>query len=362
MSQQLKVDTRVTVETPEGVDFQFLIAGPGKRGTAFFVDSILKVGVIFIVLLIGSATDGGRSAGVGVGLSLLVWFAMSWLYGSCCEAFLNGQTLGKKSQNLRVVRTNGTPIGWFEAFGRNLLLVADCFLFIPVFQAIQIPLCTVGLTSMAGTRRMQRLGDLIFDTMVIDETREFISRAPGITHGVETLPRADCTGRYFVPERTLAVIERLFEGDRLISDGRREEIAKNLSTTLRKWLGYEEPGPDPGNPNTFFTHVPTKHTVFLKRVLKTFADDADGTTEAAAFEGRDHDRYKPRHSAVNPAESTMEKPAATDTAATHGLKEEAVGVLSPSTGQADEPDLGALLNPDEPSAGRGLPSDWRKQQ
>lgn len=270
MSPKLKVDTRVTVETPEGVDFQFVVAGPGKRSISFLIDMILKLAVILVTLavvgVLAAATDG--TGQVGMGFFLLTWFAMSWLYGSCCEAFLNGQTLGKKSQKLRVVRTNGTPIGWFEAFGRNLLLVPDSFLVLG-----PIAFNTVGLLTMVSNRRMQRLGDLVFDTMVIDESREYISRAPGITQGVERISRSECRGRFTVPERTLAVIERLFEGDRLISEGRREEIARNLSLTLRTWLGYEDPGPDAVNPNTYFAKTPQKHTTFLRRVLKTFADD-----------------------------------------------------------------------------------------
>ena len=126
---------------------------------------------------------------------------------------------------------------------------------------------------MALTKRMQRLGDLVFDTMVIDETREFITRNPEITHGIQPISRNECVGRYHIPERTLAVIERLFEGDRLIADGRREEIARALSTALQKRLGYIEPEPDPANPNQYFARNAFKHTLFLKRVLKTFSAD-----------------------------------------------------------------------------------------
>lgn len=280
MSSQLKVDTRVTVETPEGVDFKFQVAGPGKRAVSFVLDTLLKCGVVALVYVFvgifgaifsANADITDRYSKVALGVILVIWFCMSWLYGSCFEAFWNGQTPGKKSQNLRVVRTNGTPIGWFEAFGRNLLLFADGML--PVGP---IALNTVGLVTMSSNRRMQRLGDLFFDTMVVDESREFISRAPGITHGVETIPRSQCTGRYHVPERTLAVIERLFEGDRLISDGRREEIARNLAIALQQRLGFEEPGPDPSNPNSYFVQSPIKHTTLLKRILKTFGEDPDG--------------------------------------------------------------------------------------
>ena len=70
--------------------------------------------------------------------------------------------------------------------------------------------------------------------------------------------------------------QRLFEGDRLISDGRREEIARTVSLALRERLGFSEAGPDATNPNTYFAQTPLKHTTFLRRILKTFAADADG--------------------------------------------------------------------------------------
>ncbi len=275
-AEKLRVDTRVTVETPEGVDFQFVIAGPGKRGMSFFIDVILKIGISILAwLLIVAMTalmTGAQAefqvSGVSLGFMSVLAFSLTWLYGACFEAFWNGQTPGKRSQRLRVVRTNGTPVGWFEAFGRNLVLIVDLF---PV--VIFLPLGTFAFFSMVGTRRMQRLGDLVFDTMVIDESREFVGRSAGITAGVERIPRHECRGTYSVPERTLAVIERLFEGDRLVSDGRREEIGRCLSIAIRQRLGHEEPGPDPRNPNTFFTNAPQKHTMFLRRVLKTFAED-----------------------------------------------------------------------------------------
>ncbi|MEZ6124784.1 MAG: RDD family protein [Planctomycetaceae bacterium] len=273
-----KIDTRITVETPEGVDFRFMLAGPGKRCVSYAIDAVLKLAVMLVSLILVGVSTGlsGSRGDVTAGVMLVVWFAMSWLYGACCEGWLNGRTPGKISQGLRVVRTNGTPIGWFEAFGRNLLLVPDGFM---VYGPLALN--TVALISMASTLRMQRLGDLVFDTMVIDESREFISRAPGITLGIDALPRSECSGRYHVPERTLAVIERLFEGDRLISDGRREEIARSLSLALRRRLGYEEPAPDPTNPNTYFAQAPRKHTLFLRRVLKTFAEDGGGDSDDA---------------------------------------------------------------------------------
>ncbi|HQZ66265.1 MAG TPA: RDD family protein [Planctomycetaceae bacterium] len=279
--QKLKVDTRVVVETPEGADFQFVIAGAGTRAIAWLIDMLIKIGVSFAVVMLSIflVPFGEAGTGLGEGGILFISFLLDWFYGSLFEAYWNGQTPGKRSQGLRVVRTNGTPIDPTSAIGRNFLRVADM---LPLFY-------TVGMISMLMTRRLQRLGDVFFDTMVIDERREWISRAGGLTANIEPLPRAECPRRYSVPERTLAVIERLFESDRIISEARREEIARPLSEALRKRLGYVDPQPDPRNPHTFFRTQGFRHTLFLLRVLKTFAENPTGakSTPAATDNGSD---------------------------------------------------------------------------
>ena len=275
--QKLKVDTRVAVETPEGADFQFVIAGAGTRAIAWLIDMLIKIVISIVVgiLALFLLPFGEAGAGLGAGGYLIISFLLDWFYGSVFEASWNGQTPGKRMQGLRVVRTNGTPIDVTSAIGRNFLRSADM---LPIFY-------TVGMVSMLMTRRLQRLGDLFFDTMVIDERREWISRAGGLTANMEALPRAECPRRYSVPERTLAVIERLFESDRIISEARREEIARPLSEALRKRLGYVDPQPDPRNPHTFFRTQGFRHTLFLLRVLKTFAENPTGAKSSPASAG-----------------------------------------------------------------------------
>ena len=275
--QHQKVDTRVVVETPEGADFQFVIAGPGKRVIAWLIDRLIQAGIITLVgiLKLFLLPFGEAGAGLGVGGTLIISFLLDWFYFSLFEAYWNGQTPGKRAQGLRVVRTNGTPIDASSAIGRNFLRAADM---LPFFY-------TIGMISMLMTRRLQRLGDLVFDTMVIDERREWISRAGGLTANIEAIPRSECPRRFSVPERTLAVVERLFESDRIISEARREEIARPLSEALRKRLGYVDPQPDPHNPHIFFRTQGFRQTLFLLRVLKTFAENPEGTKFAAKDTG-----------------------------------------------------------------------------
>ncbi len=253
---------------------------------AWVLDRLIQFGIIAVISILAMflVPFGEAGAGLGMGGILIMSFLLDWFYFALFEGYWNGQTPGKRSCGLRVVRTNGTPIDPISAVGRNFLRAADM---LPFFY-------TIGMVSMLMTRRLQRLGDLIFDTMVIDERREWISRAGGLTANIEAIARSDCPRRFSVPERTLAVIERLFESDRIISEARREEIARPLSQALRQRLGYVEPPPDPRNPHTFFRTQGFRQTLFLLRVLKTFADNPDGTkSNTAALAGQNRSAATP---------------------------------------------------------------------
>ncbi len=268
-----KVDSRILVETPEGVDFEFVLAGPGKRSAAFIADLFIKAGFLSLGVVLPLALSPGRPLifGVGVGLWLALWFVVDWFYGSIFESMWNGQTPGKRLYHLRVIRTNGTPITSASAIGRNFLLAADS-------QPLLIcGLYTVGLISMLATRRMQRIGDLVFDTMVVDESRERASSIREVVEEVEPLLRSECTRRFAVPERTLALIERLFDDTRLIPDGLREVIATPLSISIRKRMGISESSPIGWNLNGRSSGTALRHTYFLLRVLKTFSSSDIGT-------------------------------------------------------------------------------------
>jgi uncharacterized RDD family membrane protein YckC len=246
------------------VDFQFVLAGPGHRAYAWLIDMLLRMGVLVLtsfVLLVVGVIDINLLQ-MSSGMLLMLIFAMDWFYGSLFEAGWNGQTPGKRIAGLRVVRTNGTPVDLTSAIGRNFLRTAD-----------MLPACyTVGLICMALTRRLQRLGDLLFDTMVIEDRTDWHRRIDAVSPDVPALLRSECPAGFHVPERTLAVIERLLTPDRMISDARREEIARPLSEVLHQRLGYVDPGPDPTNPYTFFAQQGVSHTKFLTRVLKTFSE------------------------------------------------------------------------------------------
>jgi uncharacterized RDD family membrane protein YckC len=173
-----QLDLRIEVQTPENIAFQYRVAGPFRRLPAYLVDlairGLLTFGVaMLLITLFGSIGQ----AGLGLGLGLAYWFAMSWFYGGLFETYWNGQTPGKRMFGLRVVCADGRPINGAQAVLRNILRAADALPVVPLpgmEQAVPIlPLYLVGVITPLFNARYQRLGDLVCGTMVIAEEKQY---------------------------------------------------------------------------------------------------------------------------------------------------------------------------------------------
>ncbi|HJW08768.1 MAG TPA: RDD family protein [Holophagaceae bacterium] len=150
----IAVDTVRTVETPEGVELHLRPAGPVARALALLIDMVV-VWMALIACLIGLAFMGP----LGFGLWFIVFFLAHWLYPVFFEVLGGGRTLGKRWLGLRVLMTDGRPVGWGPSLIRNLLRVVDA---LPGAY-------TVGLVSVLCTRDFQRVGDLVAGTLVVHE-------------------------------------------------------------------------------------------------------------------------------------------------------------------------------------------------
>ncbi|MEL7449610.1 MAG: RDD family protein [Pseudomonadota bacterium] len=145
------LDTLQTFETPEGVELGLKLAGPAPRAIAWSIDFVLK-----LVLLVMSLVLLGLG-GVGSAAQAIVYFAVLWLYNVLFEMFTNGATPGKKLMGLRVVNTNGTPVGWGGSVLRNLVRFVDM---LPVLYGF-------GILATLLNQRFQRLGDIAANTVVV---------------------------------------------------------------------------------------------------------------------------------------------------------------------------------------------------
>ena len=106
-------------------------------------------------------------------------FALLFGYPVVFQTLMRGRTPGKAALRLRAVTLAGAPIGVREATLRSMGLVVD--LLLP-------PGGITGMLFILFTPRHQRVGDLIADTIVIRDPRQYVP-APAlwfpVPHGLE---------------------------------------------------------------------------------------------------------------------------------------------------------------------------------
>jgi uncharacterized RDD family membrane protein YckC len=229
-----QLDGRVQIVTPENIAFEYRVAGPFWRLPAYLIDIMIQVAVILVtclcvMLALGSIGLGG----VGFGLWLVLFFAVSWFYGGVFETLWNGQTPGKRVMRLRVVTVDGQPINALQAVLRNLLRAVDALPVLPIAGAdLYIPLYMLGLLAAASNPRFQRLGDLVCHTMVIIEEPE---RMRGVTRidEPEVAALAAALPPNFVAGHGLSRALSKYVGRRAtFAPARRAEIARHLGRPL----------------------------------------------------------------------------------------------------------------------------------
>ena len=152
-----RADTLQSVELADGVEIQLRVAGPAVRSMAFLIDLLIRIG-IYIGVGIGASMLLPPVIGPEMtsGLLTLFVFLMEWFYNVFFEAGAKGATPGQRSMKLRVMSVTGGPVSLAQAVMRNFLRVVD---FMP-FTYLS------GIVCMLFTKRFQRLGDLVANTVM----------------------------------------------------------------------------------------------------------------------------------------------------------------------------------------------------
>lgn len=153
------------VQTPENVSLEFELAGPGSRGVAVAIDTIIQsaaAGIISLILYIVAGEDRMnlmlvRENTFYIVLGLLLTFGLQFGYFFLFEAFMKGATPGKKIVGLKVIMADGEPLSITAALIRNLIRIGDM---LPGIYA-------VGILSVVLNRRYMRVGDMAANTVVV---------------------------------------------------------------------------------------------------------------------------------------------------------------------------------------------------
>jgi len=159
---------KLTIETPEQIALEYSVAGIGSRFMALFYDSLIQLVVVLILIVIRllierDLLDFWPSAWTwSAAIYVFIAFCLYWGYFAAFEGLWNGQTPGKRSAKIRVIKNTGRPINGMEAIARNFMRAIDS---IPGIYA-------VGCITMFIDLKNRRLGDLVAGTVVVHEREE----------------------------------------------------------------------------------------------------------------------------------------------------------------------------------------------
>ena len=157
MAAAALTDTLQAVELADGVEIHLRVAKPAARSIAWLIDFIVFIAIMIVSGFLLTFASAWFGAQIGQGLHLLLLFLSLWFYNVFFEMSAKGATPGQRSMGLKVAGVNGAPVRLPQSIIRNLLRVVD---FMPFGYLL-------GLICCLFTKKFQRLGDLVADTVVI---------------------------------------------------------------------------------------------------------------------------------------------------------------------------------------------------
>jgi uncharacterized RDD family membrane protein YckC len=155
------------IVTPEAVVLEFETAALASRMGGVFLDSLVQLVLLLLVLLGAYGLDrlGAEVGGLAAGSLYVFLFLLLFGYPAAFETLWRGRTPGKAALGLRVVTIEGGPIRFRHAAIRSMLGVFDKYLFGGI----------VGVLTILGSSRNQRVGDLVAGTIVLRERSGAVS-------------------------------------------------------------------------------------------------------------------------------------------------------------------------------------------
>ena len=233
----MTLDRDLHIRTAEQVGISYEVAGIGNRVLAAFFDvlfiAIIVLGLSFIVtrailpqLNLPPSATFTIVAGLVVALYLITPFA----YWVVLETFWNGQTLGKRIVGIRVLRDDGSPVGFFAIATRAILRILDL---VPILLPVDVVL-------MVASRKAQRLGDLVAGTVVVKARveRDFAKLRTRSDAGATDLTVRALSGESQRLIREFALRE---QG---LRPAARAEVARAIARTIRPQVPESAAHPD----------------------------------------------------------------------------------------------------------------------
>lgn len=165
---------------PEGVPIHFRVAGLGARFAAQLADLAITVATVLLILTLAYSA-GAMSVPSLEALAALLFFALRVPYYVATEILWNGQTIGKRLMRVRVISADGRTLSAHAITIRNLMKEMEVFvpgtylLLTPALSSLTALIVSLWIILLLAvplfSRRRQRLGDIIANTLVVEIPR-----------------------------------------------------------------------------------------------------------------------------------------------------------------------------------------------
>ena len=150
--------SQIQIQTTQNVALSFTPASVGDRIIAHFIDWVIFIAWFLIFALVASGVGNSLfDSRIGMVFFFLFMLLPVMLYDLLFEVFMNGQTLGKRAMDIRVLALDGTPPTLGAYIMRWMFRLVDTGIFGSM----------VALIVAAVNGKGQRLGDIAAGTAVV---------------------------------------------------------------------------------------------------------------------------------------------------------------------------------------------------
>ena len=143
--------SQIDIVTAHNVTLKVEVANIGDRFLAAILDVLVKFGLTFLVSFIFTVPGARTLYGL---LLIILWCGYSLIF----ELVMRGQSPGKRLMKIRVAQLDGSPLTTGSIITRWLFRMID-------FPLSMIP--TAGICTIVLSKRNQRLGDLVANTVIV---------------------------------------------------------------------------------------------------------------------------------------------------------------------------------------------------
>lgn len=227
----------VAINTAQNVTIEYELASLRDRCLAWLIDVFVVTFAYIIMFQLINVVVKFRHMGTGWGVFLgLLPFLIYFLYNACFEIWNNGQTLGKKTMNIRVLRLDGKDPEWSDLLLRSVMHLVDSM----------FTLGFVGILLIKTTPKQQRLGDLAAHTTVIKLFSDsYLYRLDSILNIATSATYEPVFPQVkALSERDMIYIKTVLDRHKLYPNQAHHEVVEDLVTHLMPILQIEDRPPN----------------------------------------------------------------------------------------------------------------------